>query len=103
MRLQLLDARNNGAIADYDLAAQTVAMTNLAKSDSMDAGIRRLNRDWLELSLTGTLESGTARVLVQLLGADGSNGFAPKGQAVVLRAMKLERGETATPYAGLGQ
>jgi hypothetical protein len=103
MRLQLLDARNNGAIADYDLAAQTVAMTNLAKSDSMDAGIRRLNRDWLKLSLTGTLESGTARVLVQLLGADGSNGFAPKGQAVVLRAMKLERGETATPYAGLGQ
>jgi hypothetical protein len=103
MRLQLLDAASNGAIADYDLVAQTISMTRLAKSDNMDGNIRRVDGDWLELNLTGTLESGTSRVLVQLLGADGSNGFAANGEAVVLRGMKLERGETATPYPGLGR
>jgi hypothetical protein len=103
MRLQMLDVANNGAIADYDLAAQAASMTNLVKSDKTDASIRKLDRDWLELSLTGTLESGISRVIIQLLGADGSNGFAPNGEAILLRGVKLERGETATPYLGLGQ
>jgi hypothetical protein len=102
MRLQLLDDRNNGAIADYDLAEQTVSLSNLAKSDKMDGGIRKVGKDWLELTLTSTMETGISRVIIQLMGADGSNGFAPNGEAVVLRGVKLERGETATPYPGLG-
>jgi hypothetical protein len=49
------------------------------------------------------LESGISRVIIQLLGGDGSNGFAPNGEAIILRGVKLERGETPTPYPGLAQ
>jgi hypothetical protein len=103
MRLQILDVRNNGAIADYDLAAQTVSLTHLVRGAKMDGDIRKVDRDWLEISLTCMMETGISRIIIQLMGADGSNGFPPNGEAVVLRGVKLERGETAMPYPGLGR
>jgi hypothetical protein len=101
LRLQMLDASSHGVIADYDLAAVTASLTGLVGGENQDAAVRTLNGGWLSVSLTSGLQAGISRIIIQLMGADGSNGFAPNGEAVVLRATKLERGENATPYPGL--
>jgi hypothetical protein len=101
LRLQLVNADGTGAIADYDLSRATTSMTGIVAGELQDAEARRVDQDWLSISLTANMQAGAARISIQLLGPDGSSGFAPRGEAVVLRGVMLERGETATPYPGL--
>jgi hypothetical protein len=41
--------------------------------------------------------------MIQLRDNDNNGPFTPNGEAVTIRAVQLERGETATPYPGLTQ
>src|SRR5439155_4962754 len=96
--LQIVD-RFNGAIAEYLLPLRTVTITKLGGGDKLNATVRKIDGEWLQLTLTSTLAAGTGDVIVQLADNFGTRTFKPNGEAVTIRAVKLERGETATPYS----
>ena len=96
LRLQLLDGVN-GAVVDYLLSPRITLRTKLGEGEKLDATIQKLDGGWLQLTLTSTLVKEMGHVIIQL----GNGNFTPSGGAVTVRAVKLEHGETATPYPGL--
>jgi hypothetical protein len=91
LRVQLLDERTNGAIADYDLQAGTSTAQALGTWRAR-SWIEPAREDgWRELTLTSMLPEKGARVLVQLLDAGGAGGFVPRGERVALKLVRLER------------
>jgi hypothetical protein len=97
--LQLMDGADGG-LADYLLPVGNSLITRLGRGDKLNATVRRVQGGWLQLSLTSTLTTRTGHVFLQLANSGGSRSFRPEGESATIRAMKLERGETATPYPG---
>jgi hypothetical protein len=98
LTLHFTDGANDG-FAHYLLPRRLVWPTRLGEGDKPSATIQKIDDEWLHLTLTSTLSAETGHIIIQL-----SNGpFTPNGEAVTIRAVQLERGETATPYPGLTQ
>lgn len=98
--LQIKDAHDNGVIADYFLNAGIAQTNRLGQSEKLHASITKIDDEWQQLTLTSTFspETGPGYVFVHI---GGRGNFAPRGEAATIRGVKLERGETATPYSGL--
>jgi hypothetical protein len=99
LRVHLLDEQGDGVIADYNLAAATVTRTGLARSGIQDVDVRPGADGWLTLTQSAALRAGPSRIVIQLIGADGSGSFAPRGEAVVLRGLTLRAGEAGSAAA----
>lgn len=95
--LQLIDG-TNGALGDFDLSGPGVTTTTLGRGQRIKAAVTRADENWLQLSLTTTLEGMTGYVIVQLADEKGSRSFLPRGETATIRAVKLERGPVATPF-----
>jgi hypothetical protein len=97
LRLQLLDAGNNGAVANYDLSNEMVWLTRLPADRKANASIEKAE-GWWKLSLSSTLEKPEARLIIQLQTKNGATNFTPRGEAVRFRALQLEHGLSASAY-----
>ena len=97
LRLQLLDAANNGALADYHLPAEMVSPTAIGDNRTVDGMIEKVD-GWYRLSLTSRLESPEARVIIQLLARNGAGHFAPRNEVVRVRGLQLEGGQSPSAY-----
>jgi hypothetical protein len=98
LRLQILDDASNGALGDFDLAADTRSVIPLGAGTTPDGTIAPVDGDWRRLTLTAPLSIGSARVLLQVLDRHGGSAFPADGETIDLRAVKLERGSTASAY-----
>jgi hypothetical protein len=102
--LQIKDGTDNGAFAEYILPIRGVWVNPVGQGgDKRNATIHKIDNNWFELTLTSTLTTETGLVFVHVLDKGNGRVFVPKGEAVDIRAVKLEYGETATPYSGGGQ
>jgi hypothetical protein len=97
LRLQLLDASNNGAVADYDLSNEIVWLTRLPADRKAYGSIEKAE-GWWKLSLSSTLQKPEARLMIQLQTKNGASYFTPGDEAVRFRALQLERGLSASIY-----
>src|SRR6185503_3052039 len=97
LRLQLLDEAGNGTIGDFDLDEPALVLHPVGGPGRLDGDIAA-SGDWRALSLTATLSGPRLSLLVQLMDGAGASTFAPGGEAVLLRAVQVERGESATAY-----
>jgi hypothetical protein len=97
LRLHLADDGNSGALGDFDLEGLTATFVSMGGAAKIDGDITAAPDGWRRISLTATLSGGNPHVLLQLMDGIGGS-FAPKNESVVLRAVKLERGESASPY-----
>jgi hypothetical protein len=95
--LQIKDARNNGVLADYLLPTRNVWVNRLGEGDKLNATIEKIDDEWVQLTLTTSLVVDTGYVFVHVKDRRNSSNFKPNGEEVMIRAVKLERGETATP------
>jgi len=103
LALQLKDAANNGVLVDYLPSDGKVWINRIGAADGLSATVRRLDDGWFQLTLTTGLSTPTGNYLFIHLKEGENNGlFLPHGEAITIRAVKLERGETATPYRAAG-
>jgi len=98
LRLQILDNGNSGTVGDFDLLQSDVSVAKVGSAQYGDADIQPSAGDWRRLTLTTSLGGGGARILLQLLDREGSGSFVPAGEAVELRAVQLERGQSVSNY-----
>jgi hypothetical protein len=99
LRVQILDDANNGTIGDLDLAETTASFLPVGASPASKAGIAASEGMWRRVAVTATLVGEHARILLQVMGRDGAGSFAPAGEAVELRSVRLERGHAIAPKA----
>jgi hypothetical protein len=92
LRLQILDDANSGTIGDFDLAQATSSFWPVGASQASDADIEGAEGTWQRVTVTAQAAGQRARILLQVMGRDGGGAFAPEGEAVELRAFRLERG-----------
>lgn len=95
LRLQILDG-TIGTIGDFDLAEGGALLTQVDATRFGDVDIRPLSGDWRRLTLTSALTTGPAHILLQVMDRDGAGAFAPSGQAIELRKLRLEHGHAAS-------
>ena len=96
LAVQLKDKGDQGAIADYLLRAGVAPLYRLGGADRLHAAIETADEGWLRLTLTTTLTAESGWVFLHLGGMRGD--FRPNGEGATIRALMLERGETATAY-----
>ena len=102
MALEIKDGVD-GAFAEFLLPTRNVWVRRLGEGDKLNATIQEIDSEWLQLTVTSTFETGTGDVYIHLLDKGGRAAFPPHGETVTIRAVMLERGETATPHPVLGQ
>lgn len=100
--LQLMDGAN-GAIAGYHLPSRTASANPLGKGSGLLATVADAGDGWLQLTLSTTYAGESGYVIIQLADRNGNRSFAPRGESVTIRGLKIERGQTATVYPGTGR
>jgi hypothetical protein len=90
LRLQLVDGKNNGASADYDLQqASAGGIDRLGRGQRLAAAAEPIADGWVRISLTAQLPEAGAHMIVQLLDHDGRTVFPAAGEAVELRDLEV--------------
>lgn len=97
MSLQLQDGAN-GVFAEFLLPTRNVWVHRLGNGEQINATIRKVDDEWFHLTVTSILKAEGANLFVHVSDKGNSGSFKPRGESVTIRAVKLERGETATPY-----
>jgi hypothetical protein len=98
MSLQMKDGANNGALVDYLVPARNVWINKIGAGGKLNAAVQAVDDEWYRLTLTSTLTTEAENHIFIHLKDKGNDGvFTPAGEAITIRAVKLERGETATP------
>jgi hypothetical protein len=97
MALQMKDGADKGAYVDYLPSERQVWMNRTAERDKLDATVRAINDEWLQITLTSALSTETGnRIFIHLKDKGNRDVFAPRGETITIRAVKLERGVKAT-------
>jgi hypothetical protein len=96
--LQMKDEANNSAFVDYLPPERQVWINKKGEGDKLDATVRAIDEEWLQITLTSALSTETGnRIFIYLKDRSNRNVFAPRGETITIRAVKLERGAKATP------
>lgn len=97
MALQINDG-TNGAFGEYLLATRNAWVHQLGQGEKRSATIREIDGEWLQVTLTSTVMAESAKIFIHVRDKGNSGHFKARGESVTIRAVKLEQGETATPY-----
>ena len=100
LKVQLLDAASDGLIADFDLKRRTSSSmrTRTSSAQQLRGGTEPLTGGWSRIWFGAILPAGEMRIVVQFSNAEGNFGFEPSGEGLFLRALQLEKGQSATAY-----
>lgn len=96
--IQILDDKSNGVIGEADLATPTIGAQPLGQGRDIGGGIKPTGSGWYRLWVRVTTASGSPHVILQLADSGCGRGFQPNGEAVLLRKIQLERGQSASAY-----
>jgi hypothetical protein len=102
VRLWLTDQGGVGPVVDFDLEGGNVKVVRPDVSGEARAGFELIADGWYKIWLTGKITGISTAIYTWLSNEIGSFDFAPRKEAVSLRALQLERGETASPYQPSG-
>jgi hypothetical protein len=99
LTLQLRDEKHRGVMANYDLRTGIATLSGdaaaTAHADITEAG-RGWHRAWVSARLSGT----DLRAILQLADAKCSTHFDPSGESLLLRDIRLERGQVPLKLKG---
>jgi len=98
LRVQLFDRERNGMFADFDLQQRTAVANPIGGASSRRAAVTAADGGWLRLSISARLRFGDPQIVLQLSGKDCNENFEPNGEAVLVRGLQLERGQSASIY-----
>jgi hypothetical protein len=97
--LQIVSPQGDGVMGHFDLAYGTVSPQSTGHGRQIHAAIDPAVSGWVPLTLGVTLPGPTTPVvIVHLVDDKGASTFVPTAQKIEVRHIKLERGQTATPY-----
>jgi hypothetical protein len=103
LAIQMNDSANDGALVNYLLAARNMWINKIGAGDKLNAAMQKVDDEWFQLTLTSTLSTETGnQIFIHLRDKRNKGTFMPNGEAVTIRAVKLERGDVTTPYRDFG-
>jgi hypothetical protein len=96
--VQLLDRQVNGLMAEFDLehGTATHSRTNLARE--LRTAVDDMGRGWRRISVSARLPTGSPTFLIQLSDQRRARNFIPNGEAILIRAVQFERGQSSSTY-----
>jgi hypothetical protein len=100
-RVELFVGSGSAVFAEFDLgrAYSTTIPVGELEFRNLDAQVLPLRGGWYGISLTVTLPAADeVRILLRLRDRAGVSNFASNGEAMLLRRLQLERGQSASPY-----
>ncbi|HTO59734.1 MAG TPA: hypothetical protein VMM15_00620, partial [Bradyrhizobium sp.] len=103
-RAQLLgkargDDAMSGVIADVDFAHGVAPTTRMGLARELRGSVKPIGGGWYRVNMGAIMPGGDTQIILQLAGADdGKYDFLAGNESVALRAMQLERGQTASEY-----
>lgn len=84
------DLQPNGVLADLHFGSERVSTHTINRSEaSLGQVVRR--DEWYDLAIGVRLPAGLSRVLIQLMGPNDNNVFAPNGQSLQIREFAIRR------------
>jgi hypothetical protein len=99
MRVQLQETSGaTGLLTDIDFASMTARTTRRGQARVRPATVVSLAQGWYRVTITTDLGADTMQVLFQLADRKGAHAFTPAGEAVSIRALMIEAGQTASAY-----
>jgi hypothetical protein len=98
--LELAVGATVGIIGDFNLDHGSAGTTRVGRVLNIRSGASAAKSCWRRLWLTGNLPSVElpVSVLIQLADKSGNYTFDPTGESVLIRALQVERGNTASEY-----
>jgi hypothetical protein len=89
----------NGVIADVDFARGKAPTTRIGLARELRGSMKPIGAGWYRVNVGAIMPGGDAQIILQLAGADeGKFNFLAANESIALRAMQLERGQTASEY-----
>jgi hypothetical protein len=85
------DLQANGVLADVHFGTERVSMQTINRSEASLGQVVRRDQ-WYDLAIGVRLPAGLSRVLIQLMGPNDNNVFAPDGQSLQIRNFAVRRG-----------
>jgi hypothetical protein len=98
LRIHLVSGATGAAYADVDLTTAVSATSTLGRAGTAHSDIAEAADGWFRAYLSAKFDEAPSTLLFQLRDADGNAGFAPGNQSIFLRAIQVERGQTASAY-----
>jgi hypothetical protein len=99
LRVQLQETSGaSGLVTDIDFRSLTARATRRGQARFRPATVAPLPQGWYRVSITTDLGADTIQVLFQLTDRKGGYAFRPAGEAVNIRALIIETGQTASAY-----
>lgn len=96
--LQIVDDKGTGVLGYFDLANTVATTQRLGDGRELHADIVHRGDGWWRLSIGVTFPAPTSpSVVIKLVDEDGKTGFQPSAESVLVRKVKLEGGQVATP------
>jgi hypothetical protein len=92
-RVQFLDGKNNGLIADVNLGESSMAFERMGRSLGILGKVEQARQGWSRVSLSAWFPGGDSKIIVQLANAAGSTNFLARSEALQFRSVRLERGQ----------
>jgi hypothetical protein len=99
LRLQLVSGGAEGVYGDFDLDRKTASIWRIGQAINIGGGISAPRWGWRKLWITATLpEQLSTSILIQLADKRGNYSFEPNGESITIRAVQVERGNSASTY-----
>ncbi|MBV9983732.1 hypothetical protein [Bradyrhizobium sp.] len=85
------DLEANGVLANVHFGNERVSTQTINRSEASLGQVERRDQ-WYDLAIGVRLPAGLSRLLIQLLGPNDNNVFAPGGQSLQIRNFAIRRG-----------
>jgi hypothetical protein len=100
LRLQLVAGQAEGVLGDFDLDSGSARTTRIGRVINIRSGASSAYSCWRRIWITANLppESPPISLIIQLADSSGNYEFEPAHESALVRAVQVERGNTASPY-----
>lgn len=98
INLQIIDKDSNGVLADVNLGAGTIGAMPIGNGREIGGGIAPAGDGWYRVWVTARLPSSGPITFLQPADAGCNRSFSPDGEALLLRKIQFERGQSASAY-----
>jgi hypothetical protein len=98
VRLQLLDRKTNGIIADFLTRNRIFNVYRIGSATRLETRAETVSPGWLRVSITADMPVGTGSVIVQLMKPDFSTNFSAHIEPLEIQGLMVEEGSGASAY-----
>jgi len=102
VRLQLLDSKTNGIVADYSYTDRIFDVFKVGQATHFDFASEPARNGWVRVSISAELPAAAGSVILQLRDRDGKTYFSDPSINMIVDAPMVERGGIASAYCRPG-